>query len=258
MTGGRAAPGWRRLAGFLLLFLLYQSAEGIGGRWLHSFPVQAGLMLAALLAAWPVSRWLGYRRLDAYALALCPGAWTWLLAGLLLAAALKLAAVPLGMQLGWIAAGSGAPAPSLANLASALPMLLLSTFVPSLAEDILTRGYPYRAAGLTWRNGIGFVIASTALYVLNHLYRLHLGPGEWLLLSSYGLTYATALWRSGTLWAAVGLHWGWNLGNGMADVFWPDAQPLAMAPWLSIGAHVLMFALVMTMMPLRRAIRASA
>ncbi len=32
----------RRLCGFVLLLLLYQSAEGIGGLWLHSFPRAGG------------------------------------------------------------------------------------------------------------------------------------------------------------------------------------------------------------------------
>ena len=46
---------------FALLFVLYQSAEGVGQRLLHSFSVQAALMVACVLAAWPLSRWLGWR-----------------------------------------------------------------------------------------------------------------------------------------------------------------------------------------------------
>lgn len=41
---------------FVLLFVLYQSAEGVGGRLLHSFAVQASLMLACVLVAWLLSR----------------------------------------------------------------------------------------------------------------------------------------------------------------------------------------------------------
>ena len=44
---------------FALLFVLYQSAEGVGGRLLHSEMVQSTLMVACVVAAWPLSRWLG-------------------------------------------------------------------------------------------------------------------------------------------------------------------------------------------------------
>jgi hypothetical protein len=54
--------------------------------------------------------------------------------------------------------------------------------------------------------------------VLNHVYRLERGPLEWAMLFCFGLAYATALWHSGSLWAAVGLHWGWNLANGLLAV----------------------------------------
>lgn len=75
MDNDRPAPSATRFAiGFACLFLLYQSAEGVGDRLLHSFPAQAGLMLACVVAAWPVSRWLGFRGLDAFALPL--RAWT--------------------------------------------------------------------------------------------------------------------------------------------------------------------------------------
>lgn len=36
---------------FALLFVLYQSAEGVGGRLLHSFAAQALLMLACVPAS---------------------------------------------------------------------------------------------------------------------------------------------------------------------------------------------------------------
>jgi hypothetical protein len=49
----------RRIVVFVALFALYQTAEGIGARLLHSFSVQAGLMLACVLAAWPLGHWLG-------------------------------------------------------------------------------------------------------------------------------------------------------------------------------------------------------
>ncbi|WP_426688810.1 CPBP family intramembrane glutamic endopeptidase [Rhodanobacter ginsengiterrae] len=239
---------WQVVLAFVVLWLLYQSAEGVGGRWLHSFPVQAGLMLSCVLIAWPLSRWLGYRGYGAYALTRRHGWQSWLPAGLLLAVLAKFAAVWLGLAWGVYALDGQAPASTVASLLPALPLLLLSTFVASLAEDILTRGFWYRAAGIPWRAGGVFVLASSAIYVLNHIYRLADGPLEWLTLFCFGLAYATALWRSGSLWAAVGLHWGWNLGNGLVDATIPasvvDART---APWLSIGAHLLMLLLILVL-----------
>ena len=237
---------WRALLAFVLLWLLYQGAEGVGARWLHSFPVQAGLMLACMLAAWPLSRWLGYRGYAAYALSGGNGLRWWLPGGLLLAVLAKFGAVRLGLHMDVYTADTTAPAGAFAALLAALPLLLLSTFVASLAEDILTRGFWYRAAGLRWRSGAVFVLASSAIYVLNHIYRLGNGPQEWLLLFCFGLAYAAALWRSGSLWGAVGLHWGWNLGNGLLAAVMPVSTTNAhAAAGLSIGAHLLMLLLVL-------------
>lgn len=241
----------KRTMGFLVLFALYQSAEGIGQRWLHSFAVQAGLMTLALLATWPVARWLGWPGWRAYALESRRAAWVWLVAGLLLAASLKLAAVRLGLALGVYAPAAVDAMPTSVLLAY-LPMLLASTFVPSMTEDILTRGYPMRATGIAWRHGTAFILASTALYVANHIYRLHLGPREWALLASYGLTYAAAAWRTSSLWPAVGLHWGWNLGNGLADGMFPaDTADAGESAMLSVAMHAVMLLAVLAL-PRRR------
>lgn len=246
MGGAAVKKRWRTVTAFVVLWLLYQSAEGVGGRWLHSFPVQAGLMLSCVLAAWPLSRWLGYRGYAAYALAGGNGLRRWLPGGLLLAVLAKFGAVWLGLHMDVYTADVPAPTGVFAALLATVPLLLLSTFVASLAEDILTRGFWYRAAGLRWRSGAAFVLASSAIYVLNHVYRLGNGPQEWLLLFCFGLAYAAALWRSGSLWGAVGLHWGWNLGNGLLAAVMPvSATNAQVTAGLSIGAHLLMLLLVL-------------
>ena len=245
---------WRVLLAFVLLWLLYQGAEGVGARWLHSFPVQAGLMLACVVVAWPLSRWLGYRGYAAYALAGGNGLRWWLPGGLSLAVLAKFGAAWLGLHMGVYTADAPATSSAFAALLAALPLLLLSTFVASLAEDILTRGFWYRAAGFRWRSGVAFVLVSSAIYVLNHIYRLGNGPQEWMMLFCFGLAYAAALWRSGSLWGAVGLHWGWNLGNGLLAAVMPvSATDAHAAAWLSIGAHLLMLLLVLAL-PKSRAV----
>ena len=86
----------RAAIAFVVLFVLYQSAEGIGDRVLHSFAVQATLMAACVVAAWPLSRWLGYRGCNAYALEPTWRALAWLVGGLLLAGLGKVAALAVG------------------------------------------------------------------------------------------------------------------------------------------------------------------
>lgn len=49
-----------------------------------------------------------------------------------------------------------------------------------------------------WR----FIVITSAAYVANHIFRLALGPLEWLMLFAFGCAYAAALVRSGSLWAA--------------------------------------------------------
>lgn len=232
---------------FALLFVLYQSAEGVGGRLLHSFAVQASLMLACVLVAWPLSRWLGYRGYGAYALDRAPASFAWLGAGLVVACAAKALAIGVGEQLGiYAATGTSFSVAGFAALGAGLPMLLLSTFVPSIAEDILARGFWYRAAGIRWRRGLAFVAFSAGYFVLNHIYRLDRGPTEWLMIFCMGLAYATALWRTGTLWAAVGLHWGWNLANGVLDPLLPaDTLDVHGGALLTAAVHLLLVVLLL-------------
>ncbi|HEU4990991.1 MAG TPA: CPBP family intramembrane glutamic endopeptidase [Luteimonas sp.] len=238
----------RAAIAFVVLFLLYQSAEGIGDRVLHSFAAQATLMTACVLAAWPLSRWLGFRGYGAWALDARPASFAWLGVGLALALSAKAMALWIGVRMGIYGATAGVAAQSAATVAAALPMLLLSTFVPSIAEDIVTRGFWYRGAGIAWRRGIAFVAFSSLAYVANHVFRLDLGAPEWTMLACFGIAYATALWRTGTLWAAVGLHWGWNLGNHLGDAFVPldIADPVA-SPLLSAAVHLVLAGAILLM-----------
>ena len=238
----------RAAIAFVLLFVLYQAAEGVGARLLGSFTVQAGLMLACVLAAWPLSRWLGYRKLGAWALEVDGRAMGWLAGGLLLAIVAKGVALWIGLRSGIHVHAVAAPPQALPVLLATLPMLMLSTFVPSIAEDILTRGFWYRASGIAWRRGLAFVAFSTLAYLLNHVYRLGNGPLEWVMLACFGIAHATALWRTGSLWAAVGLHWGWNLANAsLATIVPVENMSTVLAPLLSAAMHLVMTAVVIAL-----------
>lgn len=210
----------------------------------YHFPQAAGnhyLLLLFPLAAWWGSRFLGFHGMQAWYLDGRPGWLRLLTLGLLLAIAAKFAAVAIGTQQG-VYTLDWPDAAARSGLGAALAWLLFSTFIASTAEDILTRGLVLRAfprLGLHW----GYVLLSSGLYVLNHVHRLHKGPAEWFMLFCFGLAYAAALYRSRSLWAAVGLHWGWNLANGLLDTFARAgvAQP-ALALWYSSAAHLVLLA----------------
>ena len=244
------APLGRRIAAFAILFVLYQSAEGVGALWLHSPGVQAALMVVALLAGWPVGRWLlGYRGYDAYALDLKPDSARLVLAGLLMAAVARLAALFWGLADGTYALGAPLPAHGGTFWAGLIAGAALSTFVASIAEDILTRGFWLKASGIVWTGPL-FILASSAIYLLNHVYRLGDGPLAWMRIFCFGVAYAAAAWRWRTLWAAVGLHWGWNLTNSLLDgVVTIDAVQPAGTPWLSAGAHLVLAAIILLWPP---------
>jgi uncharacterized protein len=222
----------------------------------YQLPQAAGnpyLMLLFPPLAWLGSRALGFRGMRAWYLDARPG-WLRLLAlGLGLAMVAKFAAFAVGThtgvyELSWPGAVVGV------DLARALAFLAISTFIASAAEDILTRGLVMRAFPRLGRHRV-FILLSASLYVLNHIHRLQNGPAEWLMLFCFGLAYAAALWRTGTLWAAVGLHWGWNLAGGSLDIVTRpvDLQP-DWAPFYSSGAHlVLLLTVLVTMRPADKA-----
>ncbi|HEV2642365.1 MAG TPA: CPBP family intramembrane glutamic endopeptidase, partial [Candidatus Elarobacter sp.] len=174
--------------------------------------------------------------------------WGWLL-GITLIGALGAKAIALyvGAALGVYAIAAPSTVPVGGALGGALLLALASTLLPSIAEDIVTRGVWYRVGPRSW-TGARFVIASSLIYVLNHIYRLANGPTEWIMLFAFGLAYATALVRTRTLWAAIGLHWGWNLSSALlplvADVTVLRAD---ISPYVSAGAHLVMLGAVVVL-----------
>lgn len=231
----------RRVAlAFALLFVLYQAAELIGDRFGHRFALPLLCMAAVVVVAWPLARWLGFRGYDAYALEWRKPTALLLAAGLVLALLMKYVAVCVGMALNMYAARAPESTQVAAvSFLSSMPWALVVTFLPSLAEDILTRGFPYRAARIAW-HPVTFVLVSSLIYLLTHASRLGEGPAEGAMLLCYGLAYATAVVRTGSLWLAVGLHWGWSLANSLIGDILPYDVLSPWSPLLSAGAHLVM------------------
>ena len=233
----------RLIAAFAVMFVLYQSAEGVGDKLLHSFPVQAGLMVAAVLAAWPLGRWLGYRGYDAWGLDLRPRSFAILAALLLLALAAKGVALLTGTILGIYTIASPASFPGVGAALVTLALLGISTFIPSIAEDMLTRGFFLTAANRGF-TAIGFTVLTAIVFTANHIYRFDAGWSEQARLFVMGLAYAAAAWRWRTLWAATALHWGYNFAGLLFDPVVAGTGGVEAGRWLTLAVHIALLAII--------------
>jgi hypothetical protein len=234
---------WRKaVAAFLLLWLLYQGSEALQTRFAPGHSLGPALMLLALLAAWPLGRWLGSPGYKSYSLSSTPG-WAWVVAAGLIAAMLaKFGSVGVGRMLG-VFAHSPQPPTGIAPLF--VVTAAVTTFIPSLVEDILTRGFLMGALPVRLRT-IAFLLLSALLYTANHVWRFDWGWTEQLRLFCLGLAYAAAAWRWQTLWAAVALHWGWNLGGVLADGLVPvEVVSVGGTRLLSAAVHLVLLAIVL-------------
>ena len=207
--------GWREWLGVAALFVAYQAPALVGKPW---------LLLLFFVVAWAIGR--------RYGLEGSGGRWRYLPLGFAMAMGAKGLALLVGSWAGVyrVEAGGGL---ALGALLVGVPY----TFLPSIAEDILTRGYLF---GQAWRPWV-FVVVSSVVYVLNHVYRLD----EWWMLFAFGCAYGAGVARAGTLWGAVGLHWGWNFANVFYGQVLPvEAISVVGGRAISAGAHLAMLVVV--------------
>ncbi|WP_460677663.1 lysostaphin resistance A-like protein [Hymenobacter coalescens] len=205
----RPARVRRRLhpvAGFALLAAPYHAAE-YAMRFHQHVPLFLGLLLACVGVAYAVARGQGYTGLSAWGLG--GGRRGAALLGLGLLLGLLAHALAFAGRLGLgIETVQRWPPP--AALGQGLLLFGLGTFLPSLAEDILTRGYLLRHLPARLP-AAAFVLLSAAVYVLNHVYALGSGPTQLTYLFVLGVGFAVPLVITRNLWYTVGAHWGGNI-----------------------------------------------
>ena len=127
-------PAWPSvIAGFALMFVLYQAAEGIQTVIAPRNPVGPALMLVSLVIAWPIGRWLGGNGYDRFGLALKPRWWAILVGGDLIAALAKFASLAIGS-----ATGSTGPSPNTSALTASAVVIGVSQHIHSFCG----RGHP--------------------------------------------------------------------------------------------------------------------
>jgi uncharacterized protein len=135
-------------------------------------------------------------------------------------------------------------------LAVLLAQALFGMFLSSAMDDVLLRGYLFRHLS-PFLSSRALIFVTTALYILNHALYARMTLLNCALWAALGLAFALALARTGSLWLAIGLHWGGNVMYRVRNGFDPQqggmvrltelSQPEWFG-WLGVGSMVLMLA----------------
>ena len=91
-------------------------------------------------------------------------------------------------------------------------------FFPAAAEEILCRGYPLTVLAERWGNAVAVVVTTLAFSAL-HGSNPEVGGLALFNIALAGLLLGVVRIVTGSLWAATGVHLGWNLSTGfLADL----------------------------------------
>lgn len=200
-------PSISFVAGFLFLFFIYHFPE-----FFQSFWVTALFKIGFLIVAILLCRLQGWKGLEGYGLSF-QGKWYLVLAsGLLIGfvAFVSSILISIGMQFEQIE-----NIQSIQFFLESIPLTLLMTFFPSIAEDILTRGYLY--GHLKFLKPVLWVLLSSTIYVLNHIWRLNDGVPVLSYLFLLGIVLGVSVLAKKSLWLAFGIHWGANLAYELSN-----------------------------------------
>jgi hypothetical protein len=88
-------------------------------------------------------------------------------------------------------------------------LFVIGTFLPSLAEDLLTRAY-LLAHRPKHCNPKWMIFFSALVYTINHIFRLD-RPDVLLYLFALGILLMMCLILTRSLWLTLGIHWGSNI-----------------------------------------------
>lgn len=197
------------ISGFLLLFTVYHLPEFFDAFW-----IMAVCRIGFLILAFFLARWQGWKGLGGYGLPFHAGWWKNLLPGILLGMITFAVSQLIALLLHWETLTLQVSA---AGVLQQLPILLLFTFFPSMAEDILTRGYLH--AHLRSLGAEMWIVCSALVFTGNHIWRLNNGAAVICYLLVMGLVLAYAVRTTGSLWLAFGIHWGLNIAYQFVSMF---------------------------------------
>ncbi|MDD2305949.1 MAG: CPBP family intramembrane metalloprotease [Prolixibacteraceae bacterium] len=126
-------------------------------------------------------------------------------------------------------------------------LFAVGTLLPSLAEDLLTRGYLKAFWPEKW-NRNGLILLSAVVYVLNHIFRIN-KPDVMLYLFILGLFLMWAFIATGSLWLTLGIHWGSNIAYQFFTnvVTTNSLKETGMENYILAGCYALGFGLVVVL-----------
>ncbi|MBC5993056.1 CPBP family intramembrane glutamic endopeptidase [Pontibacter cellulosilyticus] len=190
------------IAGFAALFAVYHSHE-----FFQSMAVSAVAMLSFVVVSYAVARAQKLEGLQSWGLGLQQQWWAKLLTGMVLGSCFVGLSTGVSIYLGYerITETPGAEV-----FFDKIWWIMFMTFWPSLAEDILTRGYLFKHLSKRMPAN-AWVLFSAVVYVLNHIWRLADHPSVLTYLFILGLVLATAMQLTKSLWLTLGIHWASNI-----------------------------------------------
>ena len=189
------------ITGFIVLLFIYHFPE-----FFESFWITAVFKIGFLAVALFLSRLQGWKFLEGFGLSLTGNWYRLLFAGLLAGIVSFTLSIILSVGLNFEKLES---AETVSFFLKSLPLISVMTFFPSIAEDILTRGYLY--AHLKFLKPAAWVFLSAFVYVLNHIWRLNEGLPVLTYLFLLGLVLGFCIYMYKSLWLAFGIHWGANI-----------------------------------------------
>ena len=193
--------------GFIILFFLYHIPEFFQ-RYYNSpllWLLELGMLLMILVSYFIIKAQKG-EGFSAFGLFKFKEYKSNLFKGLLIGIAFSVLANLISVWLNWNRISIDI---SLKTIIIQTLVFAIGTLLPSLAEDILTRGYLFAH----WKNrksNLLFVFISALLFTLNHIFRLtHVDVMIYIFILS--IVLAWCLIYTGSLWLTLGIHWGTNI-----------------------------------------------
>ncbi len=222
--------------GFLILFVVYHFPEFFSAFW-----IMATFKIGFLIVAFILAILQGRKGLGGYGLGFGPKWGSDLIKGLLTGLLFFGLSVFVSITLGY---EQIAEISSFKAVIFQLPIILLMTAIPSIAEDILTRGYLY--GHLKSLKPVIWILLSSFVYVLNHIWRLDDGPAVLIYLFILGVVLASSVWVTKSLWLAFGIHWGANIAfESTNSVFQTKALVEHNGPtWILAATWALLFIII--------------